>query len=384
MNKILFVDDDENILAAFQRQLRKELSIETALGPEQGLTALDSGDGYAVVVADMNMPGMNGVDFLRAAQTRAPDAVRVMLTGNADQRTAVEAVNEGAVFRFLTKPCPLEKLLSVLRDALRQHELITAERELLERTLRGCVKTLTDILAMADPHAFGHAQRLRDLALELARHMGLTMTWELEVAALLSPIGNITLTAGLVARSWDRQPLNPEEKRMLSRVPAIGSDLLQHIPRLEGVARVILYQDRRYDESSTPGDEVTGTQIPLHARLLKAVSDLARAERRGLTRAAAVEELRENRSWYDPEVLATVVRCFGRSTVAGQSRLEGHAIMLKEVAVGQVLAADVETVHGMLIVAAGQTVTEPLLRRLHNFASLTGVKEPLLIRIQAA
>ncbi len=379
MKKVLFVDDDPNILAAFQRQLRKELPIETALGPEQGLTALDSGDGYAVVVADMNMPGMNGVDFLRAARTKTPDSVRVMLTGNADQHTAIEAVNEGAVFRFLTKPCPPDKLLQVLRDALRQHELIRAEHELLDRTLRGCVNSLMEILSMADPRAFGHARQLRDLALELARNMGLTKTWDLEVAALLSPIGNVTLPSGLVARAWEQQPLSPPEAKMLGRVPAIGCELLQQIPRLEGVARTILYQGKGYDGSGTPEDEVAGSRIPLHARLLKVVCDLSLSEHRGLTRAAALEELRRHRGWYDPEVLATAIRCFGGTASTAEMGAENRAMLLPELTIGQVLAADVETAHGMLIVSAGQTITEPLLRRLQNFATLSGIRQPILV-----
>ena len=383
MNKILFVDDDPNILAAFQRQLRKEIPIETALGPEQGLTALESGDGYAVVVADMNMPGMNGVDFLRAARTRAPDAVRVMLTGNADQQTAIEAVNEGAVFRFLTKPCPPDRLLQVLRDSLRQHELVTAEHELLDRTLRGCVDSLTDLLSMADPRAFGHARQLRDLVLELARNLGLAKTWDLEVAALLSPIGNITLPAGLVARAWEQQPLSPQEARMLGRVPLIGSELLRHIPRLEGVARTILYQGKGYDGGGTPEDDVSGAQIPLHARLLKVASDLALAERRGRSRAAALAELRQHRSHYDPEVLAAAVHCFGGAANAGEEGTENRAVLLAELTVGQVLAADVETVDGMLIVPAGQAVTGTLLGRLQNFATLSGIRQPILVQVPA-
>ena len=186
-----------------------------------------------------------------------------------------------------------------------------------------------------------------------------------------------------MARAWERQPLSPEETRILARVPVIGCELLHRIPRLEGVARTILYQNKGYDGGGTPVDEVAGSQIPLHARLLKVASDLAQLERRGLTRAAAVEELRQHRARYDPEVLATAVRCFGASLRVGPAGLGKQAIMLEDIAVGQVLATDVETIHGMLIVAAGQTVTEPLLQRLRNFASLTGIRQPILIHTPA-
>src|SRR5581483_11619317 len=104
MKKILFVDDEPNVLAAFQRQLRKQFSVETALGPQEGLAALQNSRDYAVVVADMRMPEMNGVEFLIKVKATAPDVVRMMLTGNADQNTAIEAINEGNIFRFLNKP----------------------------------------------------------------------------------------------------------------------------------------------------------------------------------------------------------------------------------------------------------------------------------------
>src|SRR5713226_8642213 len=102
--KILCVDDDAHILAAYQRQLRKQFEIDVAQGGEQALESIVSRGPYAVVLSDMRMPGMNGIQFLCRAQEIAPNSVRMMLTGNADQQTAMDAVNEGNIFRFLTKP----------------------------------------------------------------------------------------------------------------------------------------------------------------------------------------------------------------------------------------------------------------------------------------
>src|SRR5437870_13752231 len=112
--KILFVDDDANILAALQRQLRKQFSIHTSTDASRALESFETSGPYAVIVSDMRMPGMDGVQFLSKVRQRAPDSVRIMLTGNADQQTAVDAVNEGAIFRFLTKPCSTEVLACVL------------------------------------------------------------------------------------------------------------------------------------------------------------------------------------------------------------------------------------------------------------------------------
>src|ERR1039457_2934499 len=158
--KILFVDDDANILAGHQRTLRKDFTLDVALGGEQGLVMILTKGPYAVIVADMQMPGMNGIEFLMKAETKAPDTVRMMLTGNADQKTSVDAVNRGHVFRFLTKPCEPETLMQTLNAGLKQYRLITAERELLEKTLHGSIKVLADVLSLIDPLSFGRGESL--------------------------------------------------------------------------------------------------------------------------------------------------------------------------------------------------------------------------------
>ena len=104
-HKILLVDDDRNILSGYQRVLRKAFDLETALGGEEALRLLTMDGPFSLVVADMQMPGMSGLELLDKAQTVSPDTIRIMLTGNTDQKTAADAVNQGQVFRFLTKPC---------------------------------------------------------------------------------------------------------------------------------------------------------------------------------------------------------------------------------------------------------------------------------------
>src|SRR5690242_16009264 len=181
-SKILFVDDEPNVLDAYQRSLRKRFTIDTALSGDLALTCLSQKGPYAVIVADMQMPGMNGVEFLTQAQQRAPDSVRLMLTGNADQKTAVEAVNKGHIYQFLNKPCPPEMLLLALNNAIRQYQLVTAERELLEKTLNGSINMLTGILASTEPLSFGRGERLRDYMRAFARSLNMSHVWELELA----------------------------------------------------------------------------------------------------------------------------------------------------------------------------------------------------------
>ncbi|MCC5023297.1 MAG: response regulator [Candidatus Synoicihabitans palmerolidicus] len=143
--KILFVDDGPMVLAAFRRSLRYQVEFDTVVERAEVL-ALKEHTRYAVVVADMTMPRMRGVVLLEKVRQLFPETVRVMLTGNADQVTAVDAVNRGQVFRFIHKPCPAESLLPILREALTHHQVLSAEHELLENTLFGIMRVMSEIL----------------------------------------------------------------------------------------------------------------------------------------------------------------------------------------------------------------------------------------------
>ena len=126
---------------------------------------------------------MTGLEFLKNVQTAAPDAVRVMLTGNADQKTAMDAVNDGRVFRFLTKRCPPPELAPALYAALEQFHVLESERELLENTLGGAVKVLTEILSLFDPATFDRSQQLKNYVGDFVRSSNANVPWELDLAA---------------------------------------------------------------------------------------------------------------------------------------------------------------------------------------------------------
>src|SRR5579863_3410999 len=125
-NKILFVDDEPAFLTGYELMLRPDFEMDTAVGGERGLAALRDHGPYAVVVSDMRMPGMNGAQFLARVRQTAPDTIRIILTGHADINMAMEAVNEGHIFRFLAKPCEKEVLSKTIASCLAQYRLITA------------------------------------------------------------------------------------------------------------------------------------------------------------------------------------------------------------------------------------------------------------------
>ncbi|MBI4559774.1 MAG: response regulator [Candidatus Hydrogenedentes bacterium] len=382
--KILFVDDDVNILEAHKRQFRKFFHVELALGPEVGLRLLEAQGPFAVVVADLRMPGMDGIEFLTRVRKAAPDTVRIMLTGYSDLDAAVHAVNEGNIFRFLAKPCPAEILAKALIAGIEQYRLITAEKVLLEKTLNGSIQLLTDILSMVNPEIFGWATRLRDSTRLVARQLRLPDTWAFELASLFSYIGYVTLPPELVTKARTEPRLTGAETEMIARVPEIGQQLLAHIPRLEEVAQIVLYQKKQYDGTGYPRDHVAGEQIPLGARILKVLTDLDDLASGGLARKDALAQMRQRKGWYDPTVIEAAAAVFAPFALTEPTEVPiALDVKVVELRLDDVLTSNAETSDHRLLIAAGTRLSEALLERLRNYERLIGVDEPLSIERMA-
>ncbi|GFK93004.1 Hydrogenase transcriptional regulatory protein hupR1 [Fundidesulfovibrio magnetotacticus] len=119
---VLIVDDEPHVLDALKTALRGRFSVHTALGPQEGLDRVRSGEPYAVVISDLKMPGMDGIAFLASVRELSPGATRIMLTGHGDMDAAMKAVNSGGVFRFFTKPCPTPVLVEAIREGIVRHQ----------------------------------------------------------------------------------------------------------------------------------------------------------------------------------------------------------------------------------------------------------------------
>ncbi|MBL9136362.1 MAG: response regulator [Verrucomicrobiales bacterium] len=382
--RILCVDDEPNVISGFQRALRHEFQIEGCTDGSEALSALDSKGPFPVLVADMHMPGMNGVELLRRAAEKFPDTVRIMLTGNPEQRTAAEAVNQGQVFRFLTKPCDPKDLSAALRAGLQQYHLALAEKELLENTLHGAVKALVDILSMVDPLSFGLGQTLREDMRGFLQFLGKPGSWEYEIAAMLSQIGYVTVPQFVVKRSRASQGLTAPEKQMIARVPFTGSELVATIPRLEGVAQIILYQRKNFDGSGFPIDTTAGEDIPLGARILRVLIDLHELETRGASRGNGLLILRERAGTYDPKVLEALAKCFDTHLPKTPATTRTLLLRIRDLEPGHILASDLTTLGGILIVPAGQRLTTIIIEKIRNFDKVSGVREPIAVEAPAS
>ena len=372
-NRVLCVDDEPNVLEAMQRQFRKVFEIETALGPELGLQAIEENGPFAVVISDLRMPGMDGIQFLSRAKQLAPNTVRVMLSGQADLGSAIRAVNQGSVFQFLTKPCPTEMLDHTLRAALEQHRLITGERELLEQTLRGSIGVLSEILSLANPLAFSRAQRIRHYVRHLAPILGLPDQWQYELAAMLSQIGCVAVPPDILEKFHIGEPLSADEARILASQPQTGHDLLARIPRLEAVAEMVAHQ---HDAWTNRGGQPES--IKMGAHLLKVALDFDNA----IIHSGDVDEVlnrMRTRSEYNPAFITAL-----QQVHVEQNEREIRLVTVNQLRTRMIIHADVFSKNGLLLLAKGHEVTGSAIFRLLNFAQTVGVEEPITVVVPYA
>lgn len=381
--KVLFVDDNESVLSAFRRNLRKEFEVETAETGDAALKLLQSSGPFAVVVSDMKMPGMSGIEFLERAMSVAPDTVRVMLTGNVDQATAVEAVNRGHIFRFLNKPCSLEEVVSAVRAAGAHHEATKVENRMLEQTVSGCVKTLSEVLGMVAPFALGRGQRLQRCIGPFVRSLQLKAPWVYDVTALLSSIGYTSLPTSVVTKLECGEPLEPEEAKIVRETPQVGYELVSPIPKLEAVARAILYHRKNYDGSGFPVDTISRAAIPLPSRILRVFEDRLALERDGVAMEAAKNAMLGRDGHYDPRILDASFRYFPGylDTTVSKDR-EVHVFSIGSLEAGQIVVSDISTHEGVLLVEAGNALTPAVVRRIKNYATLGQVSGPFYVQME--
>jgi response regulator RpfG family c-di-GMP phosphodiesterase len=372
--KILFVDDEPNVLSAYERQLRKRYTIETATSGAAGLDKLQAGGPFAVVVSDLRMPSMDGIQFLARARELHPDAVRILLTGYADVQQAIDAVNHGSLFRFLTKPCPHETITTAIDAALAQHSLVVSERELLDKTLRGSVQVLGEVLALVNPTAFGRALRVQQLINGMSAYLEGAKAWEIDVAAMLSQLGYIAVPEATLAAAGRGASLSHEERKQLEAHPSVARDLLRAIPRLERVIEIITYQDKSFSAPGWPGSEKSGKTIPFGARLMKVALDFDALAARGVPRPQALSHMLSRPGDYDPDVLNALTTLIGR-----ENAFEIREVTIVDLAPGMVLAEDLYSDGGLLLLSRGNPITTALQRRLE--ASVLHGRSPKLIKV---
>lgn len=367
--RVLFVDDEPEIISSLSLHLRRYFQIAPATNYIDALRLLNEEGPFAIILCDQQMPGMTGTQLLAKVRELAPDTVRVLLTGHADLEAAVEAINLGQIFRFLTKPSPPGAVIKALTDSAEQYRLVTAEHVLLRETLHGSIKALIDVMSLTNPVVFGKAHRIRSITLELLGDgVPEADRWSIEMAAMLSQIACATLPPETAEKLYYGSPMKASEKAMVERLPDVTEQLLGHIPRLEGVRAMLRYQYQpgmvqlaAVPESLRPG-----------AKALHIALDFDHLQGQGMPPGAALELL-TSRNHHDPAMLQRY-----RQNRSDNGEEDGIVeLPLLKLRVGMVLAQDVRSSTGTLLIPRGYRVNAALCDRINNFP--TAVQKAMVL-----
>jgi response regulator RpfG family c-di-GMP phosphodiesterase len=366
--RILIVDDEPANARLLERIVR-------GAGYTELITLTDSREVEAsvssappdLILLDLRMPYLDGFEVL---EVLAPALARgylpvLVLTADVTREARERALSHGAR-DFLTKPLDATEVVLRVNNLVETRRLYLRERELVEQTLQGSIRALTDVLTLINPAGFGRATRVREEVSRLLEHLGVEARWEVEVAAMLSQIGSVTLPADVLERHYFGKTLTHAEQVALDRVPTVSGKVVAGIPGLEEVDEILEALNLRFDGQGAAPDAPTGEEIPWGARALKVLLDLDVFETRGGTPQAALEAIRERTGWYDPGIVQAVAEM-------RQVELRSRRVVeveVKAVLPGMVLAEDVRTVQGLLLVARGQEVSDRLVERLRNSQDL--------------
>lgn len=375
MTKVLLVDDEPNVLDGYRRTLRKQFQISTAVSGSEGLVKLKEEGPFAAVVSDMQMPEMNGVEFLQSVKKRHPKVIRLMLTGNADQETAISAINEGDVFKFLNKPCNADEMASALNDAVEKYRANMIEKRLLQETLNGAIKGLLDILSITTPAVFGQTTHIVQRAKECAKHLNWDTSWELETSARLCLVGLVTVPGEITAKVVESKPLSSDEAKLFRSFPETGAKLVENIPRMKRVAdniRYLLY------ENNLKNKEITESQIPPISKLLRPIIDFQNLVNSDFEIDEALDRMRASvGGLYDQKVFEALLV----TSIQKIDRIK-KLINVRALGTNMYLAKELVADNGAVLVAKNQHISQSLANRLFNFYESGLIEEQLYVYVQ--
>jgi len=365
--KILMVEGAPNPLGSMREQLAKRFDLTCAVGIEEALKAVRAGGPFAVVLTDFKLPKKDGPALLDIIRTAHPHTVGILTTPHADTDMAVNAIMDGRAFRCVTKPVALETLARNIEAGLAQHKLLTAEQSFIEETMHGSVQALCNVLSLANPAAFGRSLRIQGLVRRLSQAVLIPQFFEVDMAAMLSHIGCVSLPRAIMEKIRAGKELAPDERRLFESHPTIGAGLLAHIPRMELVSEIIKAQHARFDE-----------EPPFGARILKVVLDYDMFANRGLPAASIFVQMFGVKGVYDPAVLKAF-----EGTIPVDSGYVRRRVNMRELKENMILEEDIVTVDGMLLLAKDAELNETSIYRLIESKNSFNIVEPVSVLVPA-
>jgi response regulator RpfG family c-di-GMP phosphodiesterase len=418
---ILCVDDEPNVLSSLRRLLRGAgYQVQVADSGAAGMSIMQAG-AVDVVISDMRMPEMDGGQFLLQVRERWPQAIRFLLTGESDIASVIEAVNQGAISRYITKPWNDDELVQAIGEALQRRsqaqedsrlaalaltraeelkalnaslqqnvnanqEELTAVNERLKNNFVVSLKVFSILIESRHEILVGHSRRVADQARRLATKLGLepALVQEVFIAALLHDLGKLAFPDELLAT-----PVASMGPRMLAeyrQFAARGEQLLMPLQDLRGAAASIGAQLERFDGAGFP-NQLKGRAILVGARILSVCSDFDNLQigvlaPRKLTPAGARAIIAGSRGTrYDPWVVDAFLALLSGDTSLEKGHADGDGetpdpfeILTASDALmaGMVLSRDLVAPNGLMMLSALHTLDSRTIGKILQFEKTTG------------
>jgi response regulator RpfG family c-di-GMP phosphodiesterase len=365
------VDDELSILAGFQRHFRKQFEIVSALNGTHALETLTKKGPFAAVMSDFNMPGMNGLTFLRRVREQSPESVRLMLSGKADAEAGLAAVNDGTLFRFLSKPCPPEVLAGAFTAALEQYRLITARRIVKEQMVESGISLMSEVQKHLQPEVVERASRIQATVQRIVLILNIAGLERFEVAAMLSHIGCIGVPAPLLKKVFTNGKSTQDEESALMRHAEIGARIIANVPGLETVAEIVRRQfeiksnlvcDQRFQEIDP---------ILLGSQLLRLAGTFD-SYLRNLNDVDALDKMSFGYEPHDPVLLSAL-----RTVVTGHVPQQRPVAFLNKLEIGMLTPDNIVNRKGYLLAAKGVIISAELFAELQRHAAAGDIDLPV-------
>lgn len=374
--RILLVDDEPEILTSFSGILKTKYDAYFSESAVEALEIVKNNKPFACIISDFRMPKMNGIEFLTEVMKTNSDTVRILMTGHADFQTVVNAVNEGNIFRFLSKPVPIELLIKTINDSLRQYDLINSEKELLDKTLKGTIKLLIDIQSVTNPEASVRISRLRKITKKIAEKKDLSLSWELDIAVMLSNIGHISLTQELLEKIYRNHPLDESEVANLKSSFKFGAGLVKNIPRFENIAQIIEFQSYATKDFYVSESIINSYQF-YASQIITIAKDYDHLIANGKTHKEAISRLKRRNYWFE-DIIDIIDEEF-KTSIDTPTNIK--SVLIRDLKPDMILEEDIVDSYGMILYGKGRELTNLIILKLLSMSRTRKIIEPIKVRL---
>ena len=379
---VLIVDDDPVVRKLTRDMLSKITDAVHAVSCGADAVRVAPQLDPDLILLDVTMPDMDGFEVCEKlrADPRTREVPIIMVTALNDRQSRLRGLESGAD-DFISKPYDRMELRTRVKTILKvnRYRRLMDERDQRQRAWQGALKVLSELLAIRDPETFGVAQRVERRAIDLARRLRMPDTDNIRLAAMFCQLGRLTIPDSVLEKASSNIHLNPAEKTMMRGIPESGRTILEHIPELKQIANIVYWQDKNYDGTGFPLSDLDGRTIPIASRIIRVARDFEQLIEAGLSSDEAQLRLHTQDRWYDPAVLTALDAQL--LDEAAEYSMRAMTIRLADLRIGMEILEEIITTDDLLVVVgAGTQITGPMLERLHNFARLKGIREPIVIK----